>query len=629
MRIVYEPKVYLVERPSVVQEGLEAFLEEQGLDWPTPMDGTDAETVVELAGRNCYMSFGQKAGSKTNFDYIQNLLGRGKDGNFRPGPAHGCYDSETEVLTSNGWKYWEDVTYNDELATLNKKSQIEYHKPSKLINYHHNGRMFRVEGKGVDLLVTPDHKMYTCITTTKDGRKKENFDFIQASDINNKSHAYFKGGGLAWDPSSEFIDDNCWDTSKFALLGFTIGDGTVYNDSCSIRFNIRLERKISYLKRLAQLCGYEFKENKYNFVVNVSDSFIELFRQIYDEDGNKIIPQKLFKLLPKDSLFALYDGLLQSDGSFSNNGGAVYDTTSEVLAGQFQQLCLHIGLAANISQAECYTEDYRSNSSSMGNNRLYRIHVIRDKYLKPEFNKFDKHKSKTYWVDDWDGEVYCAEVPNHTLYVRRNGKTVWSGNSVVEHPNWTFVIVGAGRGFSHEQVRHRVGVAYSQLSTRYCDFEREEEEGTWDPGFVVPPLAQLDPLTKFKFEEKIEQSREAYKELLNLIMDDLSKHDGFKQTLSKYPPQEQKRMLRKAARGAARDILPICTEAIMTISENARTIWNTIVQRANEQAEAVIRSIYVQIARIMEKEMPSLFYGLEYYEAWDGSTCVRMPREKL
>ena len=63
--------------------------------------------------------------------------------------------------------------------------------------------------------------------------------------------------------------------------------------------------------------------------------------------------------------------------------------------------------------------------------------------------------------------------------------------SVVEHPHWTFKVVGAGRGFSHELVRHRVGVAYSQLSTRYCDFEREDEEGTWDPGFCVPPLAQL------------------------------------------------------------------------------------------------------------------------------------------
>jgi thymidylate synthase (FAD) len=145
--------------------------------------------------------------------------------------------------------------------------------------------------------------------------------------------------------------------------------------------------------------------------------------------------------------------------------------------------------------------------------------------------------------------------------------------SVVEHPTWSFIVSGAGRGFSHEQVRHRVGWAYSQLSTRYCDFEREEQEGTWD--------------------------------------------------------RERNRMLRKAARGAARDILPIATEAIMVLSANARAIWNCIFLRGSRHAEAAIRSVYVQLARIMEREMPALFFGIQYNTLWDGSTEVIMPREKI
>jgi thymidylate synthase ThyX len=88
-------------------------------------------------------------------------------------------------------------------------------------------------------------------------------------------------------------------------------------------------------------------------------------------------------------------------------------------------------------------------------------------------------------------------------------------------------------------------------------------------------------------------------------------------------------MLRKAARGAARDILPIATEAIMVMSANARAIWNCIYLRANEHAEAVIREIYVQIAKIMEKEMPALFNGLKYEKCWDGSEVVLLPRDKL
>jgi thymidylate synthase (FAD) len=201
--------------------------------------------------------------------------------------------------------------------------------------------------------------------------------------------------------------------------------------------------------------------------------------------------------------------------------------------------------------------------------------------------------------------------------------------SVCEHPCWSFLIVGAGRGFSHEQVRHRTGWAYSQLSTRYCDFEREEEEGTWEPGFCVPPLAQLSEGTEVAFGEKLRQSQQAYCELLKRIEHDLQENPRFMQTLSSYDDRERKRMLRKAARGAARDILPIATEAIMVMSANARAIWNCIVLRGNEHAEAVIRDIYVQIARIMEQEMPSLFRGIKYEPCWDGTDVVTMPRDKL
>ena len=50
---------------------------------------------------------------------------------------------------------------------------------------------------------------------------------------------------------------------------------------------------------------------------------------------------------------------------------------------------------------------------------------------KPRFYKCSRvgGKSKEQWIQ-YDGYVYCLEVPyTHTLYVRRNGKSVWSGNS--------------------------------------------------------------------------------------------------------------------------------------------------------------------------------------------------------
>jgi len=40
-----------------------------------------------------------------------------------------------------------------------------------------------------------------------------------------------------------------------------------------------------------------------------------------------------------------------------------------------------------------------------------------------------KMLEKCFQEIDYDGKVYCVEVPNHIIYVKRRGKPVWCGNS--------------------------------------------------------------------------------------------------------------------------------------------------------------------------------------------------------
>jgi len=72
----------------------------------------------------------------------------------------GCYDEQTEVLTKAGWKYFKDCTATTEFATLGADDQLEYAKPIDLIDYEYTGPMYRLQARGVDLLVTPNHNMY-------------------------------------------------------------------------------------------------------------------------------------------------------------------------------------------------------------------------------------------------------------------------------------------------------------------------------------------------------------------------------------------------------------------------------------------------------------------------------------
>jgi len=59
--------------------------------------------------------------------------------------------------------------------------------------------------------------------------------------------------------------------------------------------------------------------------------------------------------------------------------------------------------------------------------------------------------------------------------------------SVLEHSNWSFILSGVSRAFTHQLVRHRVGFSFSQLSQQYHD--ETEAEFVEPAGLEVSPAA--------------------------------------------------------------------------------------------------------------------------------------------
>lgn len=76
------PHVFLIGRPSFNEsyEGfLEAFHRSNNATWRRDGSATEAECLVEFAGRVCYMSFGEKQSPKSNAQYIRNLIESGHE----------------------------------------------------------------------------------------------------------------------------------------------------------------------------------------------------------------------------------------------------------------------------------------------------------------------------------------------------------------------------------------------------------------------------------------------------------------------------------------------------------------------------------------------------------------------
>jgi len=615
MRIITAPSVYLLGRQTVDDGELTRFLTDHGVSWETDSE-VAGEVLAETAGRVCYMSFA-KPRPGGNAAYLTHIKEVG----------HGCYDGETDVLTSAGWKSWPEVTSSDLLATMNPQTRaIEYHLPIRLVRYQHSGLMYRVESQQVDLLVTPDHKMLACPTTTVKGRKKENYSLIPATELSTKSHAYIKCGRWSggWWPT-------CPGRDVLALLGFAIGDGSFSGRySSSIKFHLRRDRKITWLTALVERLkpkGFRLYINEANdnYVVLLPDDkhIFDLFADIYNATREKIIPQSVLTGASIAGLEGLFEGLMQSDGheGTTNDG---FDTTSQVLVGQFQQLCLHLGFASNV----CYTYGPERRLSSYGDKPLTRLTVIR-RTLRPEVNKWAGCDGKSFWVNEWEGEVFCAEVPNNTLYVRRNGIPVWSGNSVLEHAVWNLLITGVSRSLTHELVRHRAGWAYSQLSQRYvdesvaeyvCPHELLEGKRMYDTGQHWKDKNNWHPIAQayMRWEEYVEQSHRGYVDLCDLLDDALPSVQG-----------EDKTARRKRIRQVARSVLPNATETKIFITLNARAARHFFEQRGSKHAEPEIRKLANVILDLLQRESPHLFGDYVRQSLPDGTFEIQAPYRKV
>lgn len=82
-----QPKVFILAESTLVPEGVQDFLNFLNVpDWDTDAS-SDAEKLIEIAGKSCYMSFSTdlnknltRVGGRNNFDYIQDGLIKTKHG---------------------------------------------------------------------------------------------------------------------------------------------------------------------------------------------------------------------------------------------------------------------------------------------------------------------------------------------------------------------------------------------------------------------------------------------------------------------------------------------------------------------------------------------------------------------
>jgi len=192
---------------------------------------------------------------------------------------------------------------------------------------------------------------------------------------------------------------------------------------------------------------------------------------------------------------------------------------------------------------------------------------------------------------------------------------IFSGHgSVLEHANFTFLLWGVSRSFTHELVRHRAGVGYSQVSQRYVSgrvlrfVEREEY--------------QKDKNLHKLFEDRIDRAFGEYSEMANYLYERQEKG-------SKILSGPLKTDLRKKVQQVARSLLPNETESPVVVTANVRAWRHMINMRASDHAEIEIRRVFFVIYKILKEVAPKLFSDFRIVKLPDGTRCVKTDYPKV
>lgn len=154
--------------------------------------------------------------------------------------------------------------------------------------------------------------------------------------------------------------------------------------------------------------------------------------------------------------------------------------------------------------------------------------------------------------------------------------------SVLEHASMTLFFMNVSRVFTHELVRHRPGMAYSQVSGRYV---RTDEISYW-----VPPALQGTPAEAMVYEtmHSLEQVHKRFCEAFQI--DQLTDMKRKKQLTS-----------------AFRRILPNGQSNHVVATANHRALRHIIEMRTDRSAEEEMRYVFAKVFELVRYEYISLY----------------------
>ena len=369
-----------------------------------------------------------------------------------------CFTPDTKILTKEGWKLIKNISENEEILTLNQETRkTEYQKITKKINDPYEGYMYHIKSNAIDLIVTPDHRFIIENSRGEliEKRGFELFEDIQNNSFFNGKYKFLKKFDYSYSNDQKYVFSNINIDAElfYAFMGIYLSEGCVNRNTIQITQkkqavvdkieDLLNNMKIKYVKKIR-------KNKTFDFFINNYELFIYLSK--LGKSYQKYIPVDLKNNSPK-LLKILLEWFLIGDGrnifykertGNINNRKSVFSTSKKLIY-DLNEIQLKSGDSGNITIDTKRNDRKIIDKKFIDGNEINEERIIKRinsralfnlNFSKSEHIYLDKRSIKVEKIK-YSGNVVCVKVPNQTIYVTRNGKSMWTLNC--DHPESSII----------------------------------------------------------------------------------------------------------------------------------------------------------------------------------------------
>lgn len=356
-----------------------------------------------------------------------------------------CHDDETEVLTEDGWKFFEELTGTERLLTRDPETQIsEYVLPTRIVEKEYEGEMIYYKSRGANFCVTPDHEMYVQPQIRKlyeNGARglwrKETMEQVLETggtrfmartiewthpDTDSFTLPSFSGKLKHWPERVIPMDE--W----MEFLGWWCSEGSLARIKQGGRYStvIISQKDESTLEEIYDLCvqlGFSprFYPGSLGCVKIADSALADWLSRLGEGCLNKTIPDCV-RMASARQINLFLDAYVRGDGYNKGSRDIIY-TSSPRMAGALQEVILKTGVES-VVRTRALSGEVNDFGTHLAVSSVDGFVVSRANQARQL--KFRKENATRI---EYSGYVYCATLPkHHLLLTRRDGYALWSGN---------------------------------------------------------------------------------------------------------------------------------------------------------------------------------------------------------